>query len=178
MNQTSFEVGDRVRHKVTQIEGEVVQTEKSLAMPHVWVIEPSEREVNPHKLYRLIDLEKVEIEDEGAQKTNQAQDVNPNISRANQSAEADSSSLKEFQGESVLTVEEDTTAQLSGETTQGSNKRRKREGTGRIQSRTITKKNGKLLSAILVRLASTYQRKNNLQKCLHSKKDYLKRFKF
>ena len=61
MNQTSFEVGDRVRHKVTQIEGEIMHTEESLAMPHASVIEPSEREVNPPRLYRkIVDLEKVE----------------------------------------------------------------------------------------------------------------------
>ena len=70
MNQISFEVGDRVRHKITQVEGSIVQIEKSLAMPHAWVIEPSEREVNPPRLYRLIDLEKVE--DSGEKANNQA----------------------------------------------------------------------------------------------------------
>lgn len=61
MNQTSFEVGDRVRHKVTQIEGEIMHTEESLAMPHASVIEPSEREVNPPRAcYALFNLAKLE----------------------------------------------------------------------------------------------------------------------
>ena len=260
MNQTSFETGDRVRHKVTQIEGEIVQTEESLAMPHAWVIEPSVCEFNPPRLYRIVDLEKVEDSGEGAQKTNQAQGVNPNISPGNHWAGVDSSTLKEFPSDksdrepvltakptinnprgdlrdclqvekdtttvnpiekdtttvstvesfvlivepelvtlcsesvsgeeiaskplpisvrnlsntvgntstsnelpcqrvltveeetttvstkvefSVLTVENGTTEGVSDETTQRINKRRKGEGTGRIQLRTITKKNGK-----------------------------------
>ncbi len=43
-----------MKHKVTQIEGEIVQLEESLAMPHAWVIEPSICEFNPQKLYRLV----------------------------------------------------------------------------------------------------------------------------
>jgi hypothetical protein len=60
MKEASFETGDRVRHKVTQIEGEIVQLEESLATPHAWVIEPSVCDVNPPRLYRYVDLEKVE----------------------------------------------------------------------------------------------------------------------
>ena len=48
-----------MKHRTTQIQGEIVQIEESLAMPHVWVIEPSVCEVNPPRLYRLVDLEKV-----------------------------------------------------------------------------------------------------------------------
>ena len=178
MNHISFEVGDRVRHKLTQIQGEIVQLEQSLAMPHAWVIEPSVCDVNPPTLYRLTDLEKLEDSVEGAQTTNQAQGVNPNISLSDRKPEVNSLTSNELPREPVLTVETSSTLRASDETTQGSNKRRKGEGTGRIQLRTITKKNGKLLSAILVRLASTYKVKSHLQKCLHSKKDYLKRFKF
>lgn len=238
MNHISFEVGDRVRHKLTQIQGEIVQLEQSLAMPHAWVIEPSVCDVNPPTLYRLTDLEKLEDSVEGAQTTNQAQGVNPNISLSDRKPEVNSLTSNDFLGELVLIVEKETTTvstelgspvltveqelltlcsesvsgeqiaskplpisvksssppmgntstsnelprepvltvetsstlRASDETTQGSNKRRKGEGTGRIQLRTITKKNGKLLSAILVRLASTYKGKNNLQKCLHSEK--------
>lgn len=64
MNQTSFEKGDRVRHKLTQIQGKIVQMEEFLAMPHAWVIEPSVCEFNPHTLYRLVDSEKVEEQED------------------------------------------------------------------------------------------------------------------
>lgn len=67
--------------------------EESLAMPHVWVIEPSQREVNTPKLYRIIDLEKVES---GGKKTNnQAQCVNLNISRGKHELEVDTSTSKQ-----------------------------------------------------------------------------------
>lgn len=96
MNHISFAVGDRVRHKLTQIQAEIVQLEESLAMPHAWVIEPSVCDVNPPTLYRLIDLEKVEDEGKKAQTTNQAQGVNPNISLSKEAGEKDDLTSKEF----------------------------------------------------------------------------------
>ena len=104
MNQTSFEVGDRVKHRITQIEGEIVQLEQSLAMPHAWVIEPSVCEFNPPRLYRIVDLEKVEDSGEGAQQTNQAQGVNPNVSLSDQEPEVNSLTSNDS-STSVLTVE-------------------------------------------------------------------------
>lgn len=109
MNHISFEVGDRVRHKLTQIQGEIMQLEQSLAMPHAWVIEPSVCDVNPPTLYRLIDLEKVENSGKKAQTTNQAQGVNPKISLSDRSLEGDSSTSNDFFEESVPTLPNGTT---------------------------------------------------------------------
>lgn len=88
--------------------------EESLAMPHAWVNEPSIYDVNPPKLYRLIDLEKLEDSVEGAQTTLQAQGVNPNISLSDRSPEVNSLTSNDLSGESVLTVENDSTTQRRG----------------------------------------------------------------
>ncbi len=54
-------------------------------------------------------MEKLEDSGEGAQKTNQAQGVNPNISLSDREPEINSLTSNDFSGESVLTVEKETT---------------------------------------------------------------------